>query len=165
MSSGAEAVRRIRGIAGISQGELARRAGIAQSAISDYERGVKVPSVPTLERLAHAADMSIRIELEPRHAGTLTHMQRIEQHRQQIITMCEHHGARNPRIVGSVARGTATAASDIDLVVDLEPGRTLFDVAALHDELVDLLNTEVDVITSGALHGALEHLLDNAVTL
>lgn len=73
--------------------------------------------------------------------------------------------ARNPRIVGSVARGTATAASDIDLVVDLEPGRTLFDVAALHDDLVDLLNTEVDVITSGALHGALEHLLDDAIAL
>ncbi|MGA1036156.1 MAG: helix-turn-helix domain-containing protein, partial [Ilumatobacteraceae bacterium] len=58
MSTGGGVVRRMRGIAGISQGELARRAGIAQSAISDYERGVKVPSVPTLERLAHAADMS-----------------------------------------------------------------------------------------------------------
>lgn len=66
---------------------------------------------------------------------------------------------------GSVASGKARADSDIDLLVDLEPGRTLFDVAALHDELVELLGHEVDVLTSGAVRGALSRVGDEAVPL
>ncbi len=66
---------------------------------------------------------------------------------------------------GSVASGKARADSDIDLLVDLEPGRTLFDVAALHDELVELLGHEVDVLTSGAVRGTLSRVADNAVPL
>jgi hypothetical protein len=165
MSSGAEVVRRIRNVAAISQGELARRSGIAQSAISDYERGVKVPSIPTLTRLAESADVTLTIEVSPRPTGIVDHMRRLHHHRRRIHELCASHGASNPRIVGSVARGTATADSDIDLVVDIEPGRTLLDIAALHDDLVDLLAVEIDVITSGAVHGALADLLADAIPL
>lgn len=66
---------------------------------------------------------------------------------------------------GSVARGEARPDSDIDLLVDIEPGRTLFDIAALHDELVALLGHEVDVLTSGAVKGRLAHVADEAVAI
>jgi predicted nucleotidyltransferase len=68
-------------------------------------------------------------------------------------------------VFGSVATGQTHANSDIDLLVDLEPGRTLFDVAALHDELVELLGYEVDVLTSGAVRGTLSRVADEAVPL
>jgi hypothetical protein len=55
------------------------------------------------------------------------------------------------------------ADSDVDLLVDLEPGRTLFDVAALHDDLTDLLGWSVDVVTLGALRGSLAHVADEAL--
>ena len=151
--------------AALTQGELARRSGIAQPAISDYERGAKVPSLPTLEKLAEAADVSLDIIIRPRRQPMLSHMERLTRNRHTIHRICATHGASNPRIVGSVARGTATLASDIDLVVDMERGRTLLDVAALHDDLVELLDTEVDVITSGAVHGALADLLAVAIPL
>ena len=139
--------------------------GIAQPAISDYERGRKVPSLNTLERLASAADVSLVIEVRPRTPPMLDHMEQLDLHRDAIHTICANYGASNPRVVGSVANGTATPASDIDLVVDIAGDRTLLDVAAIHDELVELLGIEVDVITSGAVRGALSHLLDNAIAL
>ena len=64
-----------------------------------------------------------------------------------------------------MARGKADVGSDIDILVDLEPRRTLFDVAALHDELVELLGHDVDVLTSGAVRGRLAHIADEAVPL
>ena len=165
MTVAAELVKDIRAAAALTQGELARRSGIAQPAISDYERGTKVPSLPTLEKLAEAADVSLAISIRPRRQPMLSHMERLTRNRRTIHRICATHGASNPRIVGSVARGTAGPDSDIDLVVDMERGRTLLDVAALHDDLVDLLDTEVDVITSGAVHGALANILDAAIPL
>jgi hypothetical protein len=85
--------------------------------------------------------------------------------RDRIRPICRRHGARRPRIVGSVARGEQRPGSDVDLLVDLDEGRTLFDVAALHDELEDLLGHPVDVITSGALRDGLEGLIEDAVAL
>lgn len=158
-------MKEMRATAALTQGELSRRSGIAQPAISDYERGAKVPSLPTLEKLAEAADVSLDIIIRPRRQPMLSHMERLTRNRHTIHRICATHGASNPRIVGSVARGTATLDSDIDLVVDMEPGRTLLDVAALHDDLVELLDTEVDVITSGAVHGALADLLAVAIPL
>ncbi|HNU40009.1 MAG TPA: nucleotidyltransferase family protein [Methanothrix sp.] len=62
------------------------------------------------------------------------------------------HGACNVRIFGSVARGEAGENSDIDLLVELEPGRSLLDLAKLVVELEDLLNRKVDVVTEQGLY-------------
>ena len=56
------------------------------------------------------------------------------------------------RIFGSVARGEAGENSDIDLLVELEPGRSLLDLAKLVVELEDLLNRKVDVVTEQGLY-------------
>lgn len=63
------------------------------------------------------------------------------------------HGARNVRVFGSVARGTATEGSDLDLLVDFEPGRNLFDLVGLKQEIEEVLGgrKKVDVVTENAL--------------
>lgn len=139
---------------------------MAQSAISDYESGRKTPSLTTLHRLAAAAGVELEISYATsapsRARVTLASLRR---RRAAIEAVCLRHGASRPRVFGSVAKGTASVASDIDLLIDLEPGRTLFDVAALHDELVELLGHEVDLLTSGALRGSLAHISEEAVPL
>jgi predicted nucleotidyltransferase len=59
--------------------------------------------------------------------------------------------AANPRIFGSVLHGTDADGSDLDLLVDVLPGVTLFDLGALHAELEDMLGVKVDLLTPGDL--------------
>ena len=71
--------------------------------------------------------------------------------RQTILRLAQTHGARNLRIFGSVARGEADVNSDLDLLVDLEPGRSLFDLGGLTVDLEDLLGCPVDIVTENGL--------------
>ena len=72
--------------------------------------------------------------------------------REEILRLASKYGARNVRIFGSVARGEAGADSDLDLLVELEAGRSLLDHVALIQDLEDLLGRKVDVVTERALH-------------
>lgn len=65
--------------------------------------------------------------------------------------MPQTYGASNLRVFGSVARGENDAASDLDLLVDLEPGRSLLDLGGLSMDLQDLLGCSVDVVTEKGL--------------
>ncbi len=86
--------------------------------------------------------------------------------RQEILALAAQHGARNIRVFGSVARGTADASSDIDILVDLESGRSLVDLGQLLTELSDLLGDNVDVVTASGLRGRLkDRVLAEAVSL
>lgn len=58
---------------------------------------------------------------------------------------------RDVRVFGSVARGEAGASSDLDLLVDVEPGRSLLDVIAFWQALEETLGSRVDVVTEGGL--------------
>ena len=60
-------------------------------------------------------------------------------------------GAGNVRVFGSVARGETDSRSDVDLLVDLEPGRSLLDLARLQRKLEELLTIPVDVVSSRGL--------------
>jgi uncharacterized protein len=65
-----------------------------------------------------------------------------------------------------VARGAATEGSDLDLLVDMEPGRDLFDLVALKREVEEALGREVDVLTENSLSPHLrERILREAVPL
>jgi uncharacterized protein len=72
--------------------------------------------------------------------------------REEILRTAARHGARNVRVFGSVARGEAGENSDIDLLIDLEQGRSLLDQAGLMVELEDLLGRKVDVVTEQGLY-------------
>ena len=102
---------------------------------------------------------------EQRRAREVPSLGALRRLRAEINGVARRHGARNVRVVGSVARGEQRSGSDVDLLVDMAPGRSLFDVAALHDDLEQLLGVPVDVLTSGAARGRLRHLLDEAVPL
>lgn len=67
------------------------------------------------------------------------------------MEITKRHGASNVPVFGSVARGSADAGSDVDFLVDLEKGRSLFDLGALLMDLSDLLGWEVDVVTEKSL--------------
>lgn len=75
----------------------------------------------------------------------------IRQNRDAILGIARRHGARNVRVFGSLARGEARAESDIDLLVDMEPGRGLLEQASMLLELRRLLGREVDVATPEGL--------------
>ena len=71
--------------------------------------------------------------------------------KKEILKIAAKHGARNIRIFGSVARGETRSDSDVDFLVDMEPGRTLFDMGGLLMDLRDLLGLQVDVVTEQGL--------------
>lgn len=75
----------------------------------------------------------------------------LAEHRVEILRIAERHGARNVRVFGSVARGEARPDSDLDLLVDLEPGRNLLDLGGLLMDLEESLGVQVDVITEKGL--------------
>ena len=92
--------------------------------------------------------------------------QLLEQRRAEILAVAAQHGARNVRVFGSVARGVDDTASDIDLLVDLEPGRTLLDHAGLILDLQNLLGCKVDVATENGLRPRVrERVLREALPL
>jgi predicted nucleotidyltransferase len=90
----------------------------------------------------------------------------LEDHRAQIQEIAARHGARNVRVFGSLARGSGTADSDLDLLISLEKGRSLLDLVALKQELEDVLGCAVDVVTDRSLSPHLRpHVLREAVAL
>ncbi len=71
----------------------------------------------------------------------------LDKRRTEILETARRHGARNVRVFGSVARGDDDERSDLDLLVEMEPGRSLLDHAALLLELEELLGCKVDILS------------------
>jgi len=71
--------------------------------------------------------------------------------REEILRLAAKYGARNVRVFGSAARGEADEASDIDFLVEMEPGRSLLDLGGLQVELETVRGCPVDVVTEKGL--------------
>ena len=90
----------------------------------------------------------------------------LQRQREEILRISAKHGAYNVCIFGSVARGEADLESDIDVLVDLEPGRNLLDLGGLLMELQELLRCQVDVVTEQGLRPRIrDRVLAEAVSL
>jgi predicted nucleotidyltransferase len=81
-------------------------------------------------------------------------------HRDEINQMAAAHGAVRVRIFGSVAHGDTGPDSDLDVLVDMDHGPSLFDLAALQGDLEDLLGCPVHVVATGGLSRTREHTRD-----
>ena len=71
--------------------------------------------------------------------------------RNDILRLASQHGAHHVRVFGSVARGEAGPASDVDLLVQMDSGRSLLDLIGLTQELESILQRKVDVLTDEGL--------------
>lgn len=86
--------------------------------------------------------------------------------RDAVLRIASRYGARNVRVFGSAARGEAGPLSDIDFLVDLEEGRSLFDLVGLWQDLEELLERKVDVVEEQGLHWYIrDRVLQEAVSL
>ncbi len=96
----------------------------------------------------------------------MTWKERLRRHRADILRLAAKHGAKNVRVFGSVARGDADEQSDLDFLVEMEPGRSLFDLGGLQYDLEALLGCHVDVATERGLKPRIrERVLREAVPL
>ncbi len=90
----------------------------------------------------------------------------LQEKRDAILRISRARGAFNVRVFGSVARGDAGPASDVDFLVDMEPGRTLFDMGGLVMDLRELLQRDVDVVTEREISRYVKRqVLEEAVPL
>jgi len=86
--------------------------------------------------------------------------------RDDILQLAAKYGAHNVRVFGSVARGEAGSASDVDLLVNMEEGRSFLDLTGLWLDLQDLLGCPVDLLTDGGVSPYLrERIYAEAVPL
>ena len=92
--------------------------------------------------------------------------QTIKDNKPLILRVCSKYGASNIRIFGSVARKEATEDSDIDLIVDMDDSRTLFDLGGLWEELNSLFNIRIEVFKEKTLKSHIkEAALKEAIKL
>lgn len=90
----------------------------------------------------------------------------LRKRRDEILRIAERRGTHNVRIFGSVARGEADERSDVDFLVELEPGRSLLDLGGLLMDLQQLLGHPVDVVTEHGLRERIrEHVIKEAIPL
>ncbi len=127
MSDRGERIRAERLAGGLSQAELARRAGSSRPAVNRYEQGLTVPTVGTMERLVEAC----RARLRPSEL--------LANNRERVRRLAVAHGARRVLVFGSVARGEDDVESDLDLIVEIPPERL---------RLLDL----IELAMSSAMH-------------
>lgn len=140
-------IRSARARAGLTQAGLAKAAGTSQPAIARYESGAAQPSLATLHRLLAACGERLEVTSTMSPAPAALDAAGLDRYRTQLREIARRHGARNLRVFGSTARGQARADSDVDLLVDLDPGRTLLDVMAMRQEASAVLGRSADVFT------------------
>ena len=90
----------------------------------------------------------------------------LRQYREQIEAIASEHGVVAIRVFGSVARGDAGERSDVDLLVELEQGRGLFDLGAFLTDVQELVGECVDVVTPNGLRSRIrDRVVQEAVAL
>lgn len=131
-----EFLRQRRAILGLSQRDLAARAGVKQPLIAAIESGHRQPSQASRAALDGALAMRPSTALAAR--------------RDEVREMFARAGLATPRVFGSVARGDDGEASDIDLLVEFTDDHDIVDLLALEHDLEALLTVPVDVVDARA---------------
>lgn len=150
----------------LTQDDLARAASLDRTALSKIERGSRNVGSLEVVRIARALRLPVDQLLADGAPGPERGLPELKRRRRAITGIAARHGARSVRVFGSIARGDAGPESDIDLLVEMGPGRSLLDQAALLVELQDLLGRDVDIVTEEGLRGRIrKRVLREAVPL
>lgn len=158
-----EELDRARRARGESKADVARGAGLGEPAVRRLLSGGHAnPTIKTLEAVAEHLGLRLALERQP-GAPTPPTLAALRARADAIERIVEAHGGCNVRVFGSVARGEARPGSDVDLLIDVEPGTGLVELGAMEDDLEHELGRRVDVVTSG--HGRMRHIHDEAVPL
>lgn len=91
----------------------------------------------------------------------MTTLETLQSRRAEILELASKHGAANVRVFGSVARGEDTENSDIDFLVDMQEGRTLYDLIGLQLDIEKALGKHTDVLTPDGIN---RYLKDQILT-
>lgn len=137
-----EIIRDARLRAGLTQVQLAARAGVTQSVISTYENGRREPSLAALQRLVRAAGFVATVDLLPTDPPPPLR-ERIAAVREALVAAVERNGGADPRVV--VHDGRGRRREGIELVVDLGPGAGIFTLMRIQDDVERLLGVDVTV--------------------
>jgi predicted nucleotidyltransferase len=140
-----------RGILGLSQRDLAERAGVKQPLIAAIESGRRRPSEAT------RAALDAVLALRPSEA--------LAARRAEIGEAFALVGLPAPRVFGSVARGDDGYASDLDLIVEFSGSHDIVDLLTLQDNLQEILTVGVDIVDASASGDAVQRALAEAVEL
>lgn len=151
---------------GLSQAALGRAVSLDRTAISKIESGRRDVSSLELARIARTLRRPLESFVSEDQPPSEDPAVLLHDNRRAIKGLAAKHGVRSIRVFGSVARGDAQRDSDVDLLVDFKPGRSIFDQAALLVELRELLGRDVDVVTPEGLRDRIrERVLREAVPL
>ena len=91
---------------------------------------------------------------------------KLKKQKEEILRIAALHGAHNVRVFGSAVHGGTAEAHDLDLLVEMEKGRTLLDIIAIKQNIEDLLHFKVDVVTTAAISPYIrDEVLSKAVEL
>ncbi len=86
--------------------------------------------------------------------------------KEEIKRIAEKHGAHNVRVFGSVVHNKTTPESDVDILINMELGRSLLDRASIQLELEQMLGCKVDVVSERGLRDRVrDHILKEALSL
>lgn len=134
---------------GLSRRALAQRAGVRPETVSRIaSRGTC--DFATLERLAAAVGLRLGLHDEAAQ-GPGSGRDAVLRRLALIRTLAKAHGARSVELFGSAARGEDLPGSDLDFVVELEPGRSLLDLIGLAEDLQEALGRKVEAVTAAGM--------------
>jgi predicted nucleotidyltransferase/DNA-binding XRE family transcriptional regulator len=167
MSSAAELLRGARVRCGLTQQQLAQKAGVTQSVVSAYESGKREPSLSTLRRLVNATGLHLETRVTEGHPASRPNLRElVHTHRDELGAALGSLGASRIRLFGSAARGDSHEQSDVDLLVALDAGVGLFALSRMRGEAERILGVDVDVVPEDSLKPDVrESVLADAVSL
>jgi transcriptional regulator with XRE-family HTH domain len=147
----AETIRHARAEAGLTQSELARRAGIRQASISKFETGRERPRPETFARILRAARVSPEVALQ--------------RNRDDVLDAVRRRRADNPRVFTIAASDETFSGADIGVLVTFRPEASMLDAAGLMLDLDRILGAPVAVISDRAEGRIVERVAAEAIPL